>query len=416
MKRPLRLMFVSGPGDVAGTYHHWREGRDDPSQVNVAYSRQFFDVCREVGAQGHVIAFHPRRTRLIDKDFSIYHQAPPFAHSRSALLYYCGQFWSTAHVMFHAIRCRADVLVHAGGTSLWFMLRLLPIFNVAVVPSLHCVLWRKSERAPGRAQRWIRGRDRLFWRRSASAILSISSDVSNQVVGLTGSDHAPIIEFLPTYRPGTFHPDPPPADRANTFRVLFAGRIEPNKGALDLLEIARRLAKAGRTEIEFDVCGEGSVLAQLRDEVAGSGMSSRFRVHGCLDRDVMREMLRNCHAVIVPTTTDFIEGFNKVVAEGILAGRPVITSTVCPAIEYVREAVVEVPPDDIAAYEAAILELYSNRELYDAKRSACASLQAQFYDYSRSWAAAFRRVLESIEASNRSLPASTDREVSSVRL
>src|SRR5487761_793544 len=110
MKRPLRLMFVSGPGDVAGTYRHWREGRDDPSQVNVAYSRQFFDVCREYGAHGYAIAFHPRRACLRDGEFTIRHRAPPFASSRSALLSPLGQLWSTTGVMLRAIRFRADVL------------------------------------------------------------------------------------------------------------------------------------------------------------------------------------------------------------------------------------------------------------------------------------------------------------------
>ena len=56
----------------------------------------------------------------------------------------------------------------------------------------------------------------------------------------------------------------------------------------------------------------------------------------------MRAMYDDAHVVIVPTTSDFIEGFNKVVAEAVLAGKPVITSSVCPALEYVRDAVIEV--------------------------------------------------------------------------
>ena len=45
----------------------------------------------------------------------------------------------------------------------------------------------------------------------------------------------------------------------------------------------------------------------------------------------MREMFRQAHVLIVPTTTDFIEGFNQVVVEGVLAGRPVITSWNVPS-------------------------------------------------------------------------------------
>ena len=45
-----------------------------------------------------------------------------------------------------------------------------------------------------------------------------------------------------------------------------------------------------------------------------------------------------------------------VCAEAILAGRPVITSPVCPALDYVRDAAVEVSPDNIEQYCEAILE------------------------------------------------------------
>src|SRR5205814_1764003 len=94
-----------------------------------------------------------------------------------------------------------------------------------------------------------------------------------------------------------------------------------------------------------------------------------------------------------PTTTDFPEGFNQVVVEGILAGRPVITSSVCPALDYVRDAVVEVPPDDVNAYHDAVLRLHDDVALYEQKRAASVSLQGQFYDPKRGWAEALLTAL-----------------------
>ena len=44
--RPLRLMYAAGPGDIIGTWKHWKEGRDDPSQVAITYSGQVYDLCR----------------------------------------------------------------------------------------------------------------------------------------------------------------------------------------------------------------------------------------------------------------------------------------------------------------------------------------------------------------------------------
>jgi len=107
-------------------------------------------------------------------------------------------------------------------------------------------------------------------------------------------------------------------------------------------------------------------------------------------------MYGQSHVVIVPTTTEFVEGFNKVVAEAVLAGRPVVTSSVCPALSYVRDAVVEVPPDDVQAYGDAILSLCDDAALYDAKRRGCELAKAQFCDASRSWAATLKSVLAAL--------------------
>ena len=97
--------------------------------------------------------------------------------------------------------------------------------------------------------------------------------------------------------------------------------------------------------------------------------------------------------MIVPTTTDFVEGLNKVILEGVLAGRPVIASAVCPALDVVRDAVVEVAPDDAAGYRDAILQLRGDPELYARKRRACVDYKEQFYDPANSWAAALRSAL-----------------------
>lgn len=388
----MRLIYAAGPGDVIGTYRHWRAGRDDPGQVAMTYSGQFFDVCRELGACGYVIASHPRREVVNDGAFRIEHKRILFAKAIGPL-YHLGQFYTGLRMIVSALRYRADAMVICDGTCHWFPLRMLPKLGIQVVPTIHCLLRRKCAPAPGRGQRLLRRLDRPFWRRSAAVVLAASRDITRQIEELTGGEHRPVIEFLPTYRRGTFAEasDPP---QNSPFRVLFAGRIERYKGVFDLLEIAGRLTGSGRTDLEFDLCGDGSALGELKRQVDESRLSGRFRLHGHRDQFAMREMFRRCHVLIVPTTTDFAEGFNQVVVEGILAGRPVITSDVCPALDYVRGAVLEVPPDDVAAYQNAILRLTDDRDFYEQKRRACLALQGQFYDPARGWAAALRRALQ----------------------
>jgi glycosyltransferase involved in cell wall biosynthesis len=410
-------LYAAGPGDVIGTYRHWAAGRDDPAQVAVTYSGQFYDFCREAGAFGYVISSNSRKEKIAEGNLIIEHRPTSFKRG-PALLYHLGQIFYGLRLVWSAILFRADVVIVADNAH-WFVLGLLPWFGIRVVPTLHCVLWPKHEGPIGALNRFIRKLNARFFRRSAAAVLSLSGDITEQVRPMLRGKDLPIIPFLPSYRLESFGEGFGPPANPPPFRVFFAGRIEKNKGVFDLLEIAKKfredpkpvskvLRRAGSdaeesgsseylrdrlgADVEFDLCGDGSQLEALRAEVGRAGLQNTFRLHGHSTRPLMMELYERCHAVIVPTTSDFVEGFNKVVAEGVLAGRPVITSSVCPALEYVRDAVLEVPPDQATAYGEAILQLKNNLSLYETKRLACQQVRSQFYDVKRGWKAAVSQI------------------------
>lgn len=395
--RPLRILYAAGPGDVVGTYRHWKEGRDDPSQVAITYSGQFYDLCRAVGAEAYVISYCPRRDMLADGPFTIEHRPLRFIKGPGPL-YHLGQIWSGLRLTATAARFRADVVLTMGGAA-WFSLGLLPLLGVKVIVTLHGHFWRVTHPPRGfdRFVWWLGGR---YFRGGPSAYMYISESVMAQVTALAGPGlRAPALRFVPTYRPEMFKgvaDAPPPAPPP--FRVFYAGRVEHNKGVFDLLEIATRFAAQGRTDIEFDLCGEGGALDELRRRADGAGVAGRFRCHGHVVKPVMRRMYQNAHVVVVPTTTESIEGLNKVVVESVLACRPVVTSRMCPALEYVREAVVEVPPDDVRGYGDAILRLADEPTFYESKVRGCAAATGQFYDPGPSWGGTLRRALGIIGA------------------
>lgn len=390
MNTSLRLLYISGPGNIIATFEHWRDGEDDPSEVNVTYSGQFFDVCRDENLSGCAIATTGPRDAVDGDTIRVLHRPIPFATS-GPLLYHLGQVLYGIRIFFTALRQRSDIVIIARGTH-WFLLTPLTWMGIHVVPSLHCVLWPKygrRSRVQARIDRW----NGHFFRTSAYAILSASDDIGEQVSELTGGASRPRIEFLPLYRRESFEAIAPPEWRRRPFRVLYAGRIEGYKGVYDLLDVARTLHSAGYREIEFDLCGTGAAYHDLKGAVSHAGLEAVFRLQGHCGRAAMHAMYGKAHAVIVPTTTRFVEGFNQVVVESILSGRPVITSSVCPAIAYVREAVVDVPPDDVAAYADAVRRLFEDEGYYETKQGACAAAQEQFYDRDRSWYSALRAVV-----------------------
>lgn len=405
----MRVLYAAGPGDVIGTHSHWARGDDDPGVPDVAYSWQFYETCHRLGAEGWIIAGRQDRARQHVGDLRLEHRPVPFA-SASGVLFHLGRILYTLGILLSAVRFRASLLVASGHGTHWFVYRLGRWLGVRVVPSLHNTLW--PEAGTSRVNRQLLAMARPLFRRGCFAILSHPGACARQVAELTNGAHAPILPFQPWYRASAFSDvAPPPASRA-PFRVLFVGRIERDKGIFDLLAVAHKLANEGRTDIEFDLCGAGSQLDLLRAMTAEAGLADRFRCHGRRDGEALRTMFSASHVVVVPTRPEFAEGFNAVVSEAVLAGRPVVTSRICPALDVVREAAIEVPPADVQGYARAIVLLSDDPAAYESRRQACRALRATLTDRDHSWGAALVRVTERLPVGpvGAASPSAVDRE------
>ncbi len=394
--RPLRVVFEHPPGDVISTYHQWRERRE-PTSGPRTYSGQFFEVCSRLGARALLIFESGTRTckeiELSDGAIRIVPRRCR-ANELRGIRFHLSLLGYGLRLFASVVRFRADVVVVSREIHSVLLIPLA-LAGYKIVPGLACVIWPVNKPLSPR-KRLMHRMSRALYRRFSFAIISMSEEISAQVRSIAGGRTRPIVEFLPTFHRENVELRDPPED--GPFRVLFAGRIERVKGVFDVLEIARRFHEAGRHDVTFEICGTGSVLEELKAAAAAAGLGpERFLFRGHCQPPELREAYARCHAVIVPTTSDFVEGFNQVVVEGILANRPVVTSRICPAIQYVRGGVVEVPPDDVQAYGDALLRLASDRDFYESKRQSCRALQEPFYDFGNSLSTALWSILEAAQ-------------------
>ncbi len=393
--KQLRVLYAVGPEDVIEAYKHWKHGEESPLQVSIPYSSQFYDICQTLNIKAYVIAQSGIK-EFVKEDRFVIQRLPILVNEASSICYHIHHIWNGLYLLACAIKFRANVCIASSGTTHWFMWCLFSWIGIKVIPSVHCVLWRHFGHQTLGEKLTLKLGASLF-RSDCTATLAVSNQITKQIAELTQNNYQPVHEFIPTYSRQDFASVASPNKQAPLFRVLFAGRIERDKGVFDLLEIAQRFQREDLQSIVFDICGEGSALNELRQQVSLNGLDAFYQCHGHCTKPKMQSILNDSHVVIVPTQTKFVEGFNRVVAESILAGRPVVTSAVCPAIDYVRSAVVEVPPNDVAAYGNALINLYKNHDLYEQKRLACIKLQEQFYDVDRSWGAKLKSILLDIQ-------------------
>ena len=394
MKKPV-IGYLSGPVDAREVYEQWRDGQAT-TNFGTSYLQQFFSVATGLGAAGHVVTSHAgERYDVRCGDFQISNR--PRVVRASGWRYHYEELKWTLRALRDMAASGSRAMLLTDAQNYWFLTWPWRLRGVKFVNSLHCVIRPAFKAEPGnlRVLLWLTG---LLHYRYGDATICVSPLIKRQLSEMPGAEARSVEVFLPTYRPGHFDGIEPPSDQTGSTEVvvLSAGRVERNKGVFDLLDAAETLSSRQGPRVLFDICGEGTDLDALRAAAAKRGLDRIFRIHGFCDQNQIRERLGAADIVVVATRTDFEEGFAKIVAEGVIAGRPVVTSRVCPALEVVREACVEVEPDDPAAYADAIWALATDSELARQKRHATVALRDQFFDPANSYGAKLELALKVI--------------------
>jgi glycogen synthase len=387
-----RLFYAAGPGNVIEAHKNWAQGRNDPSQMSLTYSGQFADFCRDVGAEAYIVSSFGEKSVYRDGAFVLEHRPKPMAGAAGSR-YHIAELLYALSLLATAIRFRANIAVVDSGSTHYFMLSLLRMAGIRVVVVLHNSLWPHGFPPTRLPLRLISYLDALFFRWAASATLGVSPECERQVRTLTGGKHGPLLQIRAQYRPEYFNDIPPPGD-PSPFRIMYAGRIIRAKGVFDILQMAKTIEERAPDRVRWELCGSGPDLEELKLQHREMNLASVVTIRGWTSPADMRDVLIRSHLSIVPTRSNFPEGLAMTVAEAILAGRPVITNSVVPALELCRDACIEAQPDDIDSYVEAIMKLMDNPDEYQRLRKACPDAGQQFYDRTRGEAAVLKAVFE----------------------
>jgi glycogen(starch) synthase len=390
-----RILYAGGPGDLIRAYHCWKRNEQDRTEVSITFSSQVQDFCQEINARAYIVGCNARKEILRDGDFTIEHRPKPMPKARGAG-YHISELLYALSLLKTALQFRADTAVIDSGTTHFFLTALFRLFGIRVIPVLHNSLWPSGSRPKRFVSRVIMRLDSWFFRWVPTASLCVSPECGRQVGELTGGRHTPLYYQLAQFHPEYFRQIPPPPPyESNPFQIMFVGRICREKGVFDILEIARQVEAKAPGRVVWAICGRGPALEALQSKRDEMGLGKIVELLGWTSLDDLAGVYARSHAAIVPTRCNYNEGFAMTAAEAILAGRPVITSRVVPALEVLRPACFEAIPEDVDSFVRGVLEMSSDRDYYERLRSACPELAEPFYDRAYGQTAALRRALAS---------------------
>jgi glycosyltransferase involved in cell wall biosynthesis len=164
---------------------------------------------------------------------------------------------------------------------------------------------------------------------------------------------------------------PPPAvgDGSGGY-FLFAGRLKPEKGVLDVL------AAAGRIGLPIKIVGDG----ELRPRVQAAADAGAVEWHPHLDHAALLGLMGQARAVLAVPTWE--EPFGRTVAESLAVGTPVIVTPLGALPELVEDGVhgrVVPPADGVALAEAiAGFAAMDDPSYLQMRRAAHARYEALF--------------------------------------
>jgi glycogen synthase len=156
-------------------------------------------------------------------------------------------------------------------------------------------------------------------------------------------------------------------------RVVFVGRLAPQKGVETLLEAAARLPR-----IALGIVGDGPQREALERQATALGLASRVTFTGFRPHDDVPAVLAGADVLVVPSR---YEELGTVLLEGMQAGVPIVASDVGGIAEAIGPAGLLVPPGRPDALARAIDDIAHDPALAERLRTAGRE-RARRYDWS----------------------------------
>ena len=340
-----------------------------PPVVVGGLGRHVHHLATEMAAAGHDVVVltrrpsgtdavtHPTTDTVVEgvRVLAVAEDPPEFEFGQDMMA------WTLA--MGHAfVRAGLRILHGAGGwvpevvhAHDWLVahpaIALAEFFDVPLVSTIHAT-------EAGRHSGWVSGRTNRqvhsveWWLVSESdALITCSASMRDEVNRLFGYDATDITVIHNGIDIRTW----PFAERARTSgpaELLFAGRLEYEKGVQDLLAALPRIRRShpGTT---LTIAGDGTQRDWLIEQARKHRVGKAVRFVGPVDHTELVTLMHRCDAIVLPSR---YEPFGIVALEAAATGVPLIVSTAGGLGEAVREpdTGLTFEPADVAGLAAAV--------------------------------------------------------------
>ena len=217
---------------------------------------------------------------------------------------------------------RADVLHAHDWLVAYASTVLADLCSLPLVATIHATeRGRHRGRLPGPRQTFVHEVERWLVSQ-AERVITCSAFMRDQVASSLGADEQRL-DLIPNevdLKP--FSDTEKDEGRSERPTILFAGRLEYEKGVQTLLEAMPEIA-ARMPEARLLLAGNGTYRPELERLTGELKLGDRVSFEGFVDETRLRSLYRTADVAVVPS---LYEPFGLVVLEAMAAGTPVVAS------------------------------------------------------------------------------------------
>ncbi len=156
----------------------------------------------------------------------------------------------------------------------------------------------------------------------------------------------------------------------NSKIILFVGRVQTNKGILDLLDACEPMLKHD-LDLKLVYIGAGSDEEILKQHIVKQNLQSKIHLLGEISHAGLAHILSLSHVVVAPTRPDFPEGRCMVVMEALVMNVPVIAPNFGPfpylITDYENGLLYQ--PGSVNDLREKLILMLNDRDLYETLKS-----------------------------------------------
>jgi glycosyltransferase involved in cell wall biosynthesis len=184
---------------------------------------------------------------------------------------------------------------------------------------------------------------------------------------------------LNRFKPSSPSPSPLPSGEGDRVRgrpyVLSVAGPDPTKNVETLIEAFAMLPPPVKEAHDLLLAGDFRRRGDLRERVVRLGIDKQVQFPGVVSDDQLIELYQRAALLVFPSR---YEGFGLPVLEAMACGCPVVSSNAASLPEVGGDAVILVPPDDVAGFAEAMTRVLENSETAQSMRARGLARAAQF--------------------------------------